>query len=172
MLCLVVLRALASCTDAGIGDLNALPFNYSTLPECCFVPPANLTACCAATSIHPAACSYAAQCQTPNDTFPLLFTPEEKMLVHDMTNFWASFAANDAPQPSGGRKAWPMYMYRDDDATATKSNTMQLDIELQVSDAEVATTYIQQANPDFKTCTIASCILCALGLTRIQGRRL
>ena len=134
-----VVCALVSCIDAGIGDMNALPVNYSTLPLCCFVPPANLTACCAAASIHPAACSYTAQCQTPNDTFPLLFTPEEKMLVHDMTNFWASFAANDAPQPSGGRKAWPVYMYRDDDATGAKSNTMQLDTDLQVSDAEVAT---------------------------------
>lgn len=113
--------------------MNALPVNYSTLPACCFVPAANLTSCCAATGIPPAACSYTAQCQTPNDTFPLLFTAKEKPLVRDMTNFWASFAANDDAQPSGGRKPWPVYMYRDDEATAAKSNTMQLDVELEVS---------------------------------------
>ena len=55
-------------------------------------------------------CSYERQCHpwnVPNDTFPLLFQPDERPLVADMTHFWASFAASDHPQPSGGRKAWP-----------------------------------------------------------------
>lgn len=104
-------------------------FNISTLPYCCFVPPANLTDCCAATGLSP--CRYKAQCQTPNQTFPLTFTSEEKLLVKDMTGFWASFAANKDAQPTGGRKIWPPYMYIDE-ADGAKSSTMQLDSELEV----------------------------------------
>ena len=180
--------ALASCVGIGIGDMNALPVNYSALPLCCFVPPANLTACCATTSIHPSACSYQAQCKTPNDTFPLLFTPEEQLLVRDITHFWASFAANDVAQPSGGREAWPAYMYRDD-ASAAKSNTMQLDVELEVRDTGGAVSFSPRVLPH--QCTVHATSLpdstgrdlwhrsdvlhhcrCGLGIARIQGRRL
>ena len=63
-----------------------------------------------------------------------------------MTQFWASFAANDVAQPTGGREAWPAYIYRDD-ATAAKSNTMQLDIELEVRDTEAAVSLSPRVLP-------------------------
>jgi hypothetical protein len=45
-----------------------------------------------------------------------------------------SFAATkeEGAQPTGGRKPWPPYMYRDDEAAGAKSSTMQLDSELEV----------------------------------------
>ena len=116
-----------------------------------------------------------------------------------MTQFWASFAANDVAQPTGGREAWPAYMYRDD-ATAAKSNTMQLDIELEVRDTEAAVSLSPRVLPqqcsvraprDVLTPQVGIChaFRCALslsvslsvslfccrfgvGLARIQGRRL
>ena len=54
--------------------------------------------------------------------------------LNKMTTASHSFAATkeEGAQPTGGRKPWPPYMYRDDEAAGAKSSTMQLDSELEV----------------------------------------